>query len=93
MEKSVEEIVNLAEKCYDTQDVVNATIKEMDDCQIPVNRQMRANEIDQFGERLDQILDEFDDLKQADKDFEGHSESEREIKILIEKIDKKLNGF
>ena len=63
MEKASEEVSNLAERCYDTQDVVNATIKEMDDCQIPVNRQMRANEIDQFGEKLDQILDEFDDLR------------------------------
>ena len=65
----------------------------MDDCQIPVNRQMRANEIDQFSERLNQILDEFDDLKQADQDFDGSTESEREIKALIEKIDRKLNGF
>ena len=65
----------------------------MDDCQIPVNRQMRANEIDQFSERLTQILDEFEDLRQADEDFDGSTESEREIKALIEKIDRKLNGF
>ena len=93
MEKEAAEISELAEHCFDTQDLVHETIKEMDDCQIPVNRQMRANEIDQFSERLDQILDEFNDLKQADSDFEGTNESEREIKALIDKIDRKLNGF
>lgn len=93
MQAAAEEIEGLANKTFDAQDLVNETIKEMDDCQIPVNRQMRANEIDQFSERLDQILDEFDDLKQADADFEGTSESEKEIKALISVIDKKLKGF
>jgi len=93
MDKEAQEIQALAEKCFDAQDLVFDTIKDMDDCQIPVNRQMRANEIDQFGERLDQILDEFSELKQADADFEGTSESEKEIKGLISTLDKKLRGF
>lgn len=65
----------------------------MSDCQIPVNIKMRANEIDQFRERLDYINDEFKELKAADDAYEGTSDSEQEIKALIEKIDRKLKSF
>ena len=88
-----EATMNLLEETYDNQDVVVGTQKEMSDCQIPVNIRMRANEIDQLRERLDHINDEFNELKSADDAFEGSSESETEIKALIEKIDRKLKSF
>jgi hypothetical protein len=62
----------------------------MNDCQIPVNIKVRASEIEQLSERLDIMQAEFKDLKQADEDFEGTSESEREIKALIADIDKMM---
>jgi hypothetical protein len=83
----------LLEKCFDVQDIVVGTQKEMSDCQIPVNIRMRASEIVQFSERLEAILEEFKELKAADEAYEGSSESEKEIKVLIEKIDRKLKGF
>lgn len=36
---------------------------------------------------------EFKDLKQADIDYEGTTESEREIKVLVDKIDRKLAQY
>jgi len=81
------------EKAYDIQDTVTGTQKEMSDCQIPCNIKMRANEIEQFVERLDGIQAEFKDLRQADEDYDGTADSEKEIKLLIEKIDRKLKGF
>jgi len=54
---------------------------------------MRSNEIDQLRERLDYINDEFKELKTADDAFEGTSDSEQEIKAMIEKIDRKLKAF
>lgn len=65
----------------------------MSDCQIPVNIKMRSNEIDQFRERLENITAEFQELKAADDAYEGNSESEQDIKALIEKIDRKLKAF
>lgn len=62
----------------------------MNDCQIPVNIKVRASEIEQLSERLDIMQAEFKDLKQADEDFEGTSESEHEIKALIADIDKMM---
>ena len=86
----MDEILNNA---YDQNDIVNDTKKEMGDCEIPTNINMRANEIDQFVERLTNIQNEFRDLKQADDEFEGTTDSEAEIKELIADIDKKLKGF
>lgn len=83
----------MLEKAYDCQDNVVGTQKEMSDCQIPVNIRMRANEIDQLRERLDNINEEFKELKAADDAYEGTSESEQDIKTLIEKIDRKLKAF
>lgn len=83
----------MLEEAFDCQDAVVGTQKEMSDCQIPVNIRMRANEIDQFRERLANITEEFRELKQADDAYEGTSESEQEIKGLIEKIDRKLKAF
>lgn len=65
----------------------------MSDCQIPVNIRMRANEIDQLRERLEHINAEFKELKAADDAYEGTSESEQDIKTLVEKIDRKLKAF
>jgi DNA repair exonuclease SbcCD ATPase subunit len=81
------------EDAYDCKDSIIGTQKEMSDCQIPVNIKMRANEIDQLRERLENINEEFKELKAADDAYEGTSESEQEIKALIEKIDRKLKAF
>jgi len=65
----------------------------MGECELPVNIALRANEIDQFREKLERINDDFLDLKQADEDFDGTSESEGDIKQLIITIEEKLIGF
>lgn len=88
-----QEVGELLEGVYDVQDVVTATQKEMGDCQIPVNIKVRAKEIEQLSHKLDNIIDEFNDLKQTDEEFEGSNESEKEIKLLIEQIGRKLKGF
>ena len=80
----------LLEEAFDVQDVVVGTRREMSDCQIPVNIRMRASEITQLAERLATIKAEFQELKSADEAYEGTTESEREIKALILKIDRKL---
>ena len=73
--------------------MVNDTKEKMAECEIPVNISMRANEIDQYREKLERIVEDFKDLKQADEDFDGTSESESEIKVLIEKIETSISGF
>lgn len=37
--------------------------KDMSDCQIPVNIQMRKNELHGFQERLDNIKNDFKEMK------------------------------
>jgi len=54
---------------------------------------MRENEIEQFSEKLDKIIDEFADLNAADSAYDGTEDSEKEIKVLIEKITRRLKGF
>jgi len=50
-------------KAYDQKDIVNDTKEKMGECEIPVNISMRANEIDQYREKLDRIVEDFKDLK------------------------------
>lgn len=83
-------VSSILEDAFDVQDAIANVHKEMDDCQIPVNIKMRANQIDQLREKLDNLNTEFSELKQADANYEGTTDSEREIKALIEKIDRKL---
>jgi hypothetical protein len=78
---------------YDVQDGVLNVQKEMDDCQIPVNIKMRANQIDQLREKLDNLHLEFSELRLADENYEGTTESERDIKLLIEKVERKLSQY
>lgn len=70
-------------QAYDCRDEVNDIKKDMGDCDIPVNIQVRRNEVQAYLERLDRIKMDFRDLKQADEDFDGEVGSEREIKQLI----------
>ena len=67
---------DLMNEFCDVEDVFSTTRQEMDECQIPVNIALRASEVTQFSEKLDRMIDEFHDLKKADADFEGTSESE-----------------
>jgi len=46
--------------------------------------------VDAFSARLDKIYDEFADLKQADKDFEGDELVEQKIRLQIGFIDKNI---
>lgn len=55
----------------------------MADCDIPVNIQVRRNEVQAYMERLERIKMDFRDLKQADEDFDGEAGSEKDIKALI----------
>lgn len=80
----LQEQVNAA---FDCRDEVNDTKKDMADCDIPVNIQVRRNEVQAYLERLERIKIDFRDLRQADEDFDGESGSEREIKQLIKQID------
>ena len=90
LQQMKDDVENLLNEGYDIKDVYNETLKEMDDCYIPVTIKMRANEIVQFVEKLDRILQEFNDLKNADDEFEGSEASEAEIKLLIGKINKDI---
>ena len=65
----------------------------MGDCDIPVNIQVRRNEVQAYLERLERIKMDFKDLKQADADFDGESNSEREIKQLIKQIEGNIRQF
>lgn len=85
-----DDVENLLNEGYDIKDAYNEAVQEMDDCFIPVTIKMRANEIVQFVEKLDRILQEFNDLKNADDEFEGTEASEAEIKLLIGKISKDM---
>ena len=90
MKAKVDKVLEIA---FDQQDVVVDTKKQMGDCEIPTNINMRGNEVDQLAERLDNLQKDFAEMKQADEDFEGTAESEKEIKALITEIDKRLKGF
>lgn len=85
------QVAQILEDTYTVDDQISEVHKEMDDCQIPVNIKMRANQIDQLREKLENLESEFSDLKQADEAYEGTSEAEREIKALIDKIQRKLS--
>ena len=65
----------------------------MGDCDIPVNIQVRRNEVQAYLERLERIKMDFRDLKQADEDFDGDSSSEREIKALIKQIEGHIKQY
>lgn len=80
-------------EAFDVKDEVGDIKKEMGDCDIPVNIQVRRNEVSAFTDRLNRIKQDFKDLKQADDDFEGESSSEKEIKELIAKIEQRLRQF
>ena len=49
----------------------------MNKCWLPVNIDHRADEIQNLNERLEIMLDEFKDLKRADDEFDGDTETER----------------
>jgi|APCry1669188879_1035177.scaffolds.fasta_scaffold175881_1 hypothetical protein len=65
----------------------------MSDCNIPVNIEMRRNEINAFTERLERIKQDFKDMKSADDNFQGDTKTEKEIKDLMSKIEQKLRSF
>jgi hypothetical protein len=65
----------------------------MNDCNIPVNIEMRRNEINAFTERLERIKQDFKDMKSADDNFQGDTKTEKEIKDLMSKIEQKLRSF
>lgn len=62
---------------------------EMSDCCIPVNIQVRRNEIKALFQRLEGMKKEFRDLQIANKNSGEKTESQ-DIKELIAKIDKVL---
>ncbi len=62
----------------------------MDDCNIPVNIKVRRNQVDDFCNKLERMKLDFVDLKKADADFEGTSDSEDKIKDLIKQIEQRL---
>jgi len=72
---------------FDCRDEVNDIKKDVADCEIPVNIQVRRNELQAYMERLDRIKADFRDLKQADEDFDGEAGSEKDIKALIRQIE------
>ena len=68
--------------------------EELDDCEIPVNIALRRSELEGLSERLDRMMDDFKDLKQADLDYEdGDTAEERQIKASVAKIEKSLATF
>jgi len=76
LEKQAGEVDKLVNLIFDVRDSVDEIKKQMGECEIPVNIALRRSELEQVGERIDRINDDFRDLKQADADFDGTSESE-----------------
>ena len=66
---------------------------ELGDFDIPLNIQKRGNELKQVRDRWGRISGDFRDMCKADQDFEGTTESEREIKEAILKIGTVLKVF
>lgn len=75
----------------DAREAVGAVKKEMAECCIPVNIQVRRNEIKALMLRLTTIKNEFKDLKQAEQNSGGGADSQ-EITELIAKIAEVLSG-
>lgn len=77
LKKIKAEIEGVMEEVYNARDSVNDAQKEMGDCFIPVNVQMRRKEITSLQDQLKHIKNEFGDLLQADEDFEGDAATEQ----------------
>lgn len=54
---------------------------------------MRQSEVNQFCDKLDKVKAEFAELKKADADFEGKSDSEKMIKDLIKQGEFTIKGL
>ncbi len=54
---------DLLDEVFDTRDGILEIKKEMNDCEIPVNISLRRNELENFCERLDRNIEEFNDSK------------------------------
>ena len=52
----VDKLVNLI---FDVKDSVDEVKKQMGECEIPVNIALRRSELEQVGERIDRINDDF----------------------------------
>lgn len=77
---------DLLDKAHDVNDTALSIVKEIDDCQIPVNIKLRGKQLEILQEKIDEFNLEFKDLKQGDAAFEGNKESESKIKDLIASI-------
>lgn len=87
------ELSDQVNSAFDCRDEVNDIKKDMADSDIPVNIQVRRNEVQAYLERLERIKVDFRDLKQADEDFDGETGSEREIKSMIKSIDGMIRQY
>ena len=87
LDKEAAQVDTLVNDVFDVKDEVDDIKKQMGECEIPVNIAMRRSELEQLGERLDRISDDFRDLQQADADFDGSVRTEQEIKDMIKEIE------
>lgn len=87
------EVDDKVNEAFDARDETADIQKAMAECGIPVNIQVRRNEVNALMARLDTIKNEFKDLKQADADYDGSAKSEGEMKALIAQIEEVLAGF
>lgn len=78
------------EDALDLQEDVDAVIKDMDECDILRVIGLRTQQVNSLIEKLNKINGEFKDLREADVNFEGSAQSEKEIKAVVEKLEKKL---
>jgi hypothetical protein len=70
---------------FAARDETDTVKKELAECGIPVNIQLRRNEIKALMQRLAMIMNEFKDLKQADANYEGAGTDD--IKQLVVNIE------
>ena len=82
----------------DTNDTVAKLEEELHDCGIPISVGKRIDDLAQFDDGLNDVIEQFDELKGHDDDEELdddfiNPDTEAEIRKLVVQIDKEIYGF
>ena len=84
----------------DTNNTVEKMEQELHDCGIPISIGKRLDDMAQFDDALNNVIEQFEQLKGNDVDDDDdldddfiNPETEAEIRKLVVQIDKKIYGF
>ena len=97
--KELNLIQKLQKIANDTKDVVAKLEEELHDCGIPISIGKRIDDMAQFDEGLNTVIDQFGELKgeeDEDEDMDDefiNPDTEAEIRKLVVQIDKEIYGF